>query len=117
VRPTLVTHIICNVKTLRNNPTARMTNMVMRAGVGDEFDFPGFEKLDHSKVPMWLEQLKKAQSSIRKLRARLQTLLDLESATAECRGCGAPMVGRTDKEYCKPACRQRAYRLRYTSKS
>lgn len=33
-------------------------------------------------------------------------------AVTPCEGCGAEMTGRTDRRYCSPACRQRAYRQR-----
>ncbi|WP_148045239.1 hypothetical protein [Arthrobacter oryzae] len=32
--------------------------------------------------------------------------------TYACAGCGAEMHGRTDRKYCSPACRQKAYRSR-----
>lgn len=35
-----------------------------------------------------------------------------ESVTRSCEGCGRGMEGRSDRRYCTPACRQRAYRAR-----
>lgn len=44
---------------------------------------------------------------------RIINLLKGEPAIAEeCAGCGAALVGRTDRRFCSSACRQKAYRQR-----
>ena len=37
-------------------------------------------------------------------------------SVTHCEGCGAEMTGRSDRRYCSPACRQRAYRHRELSR-
>jgi hypothetical protein len=36
----------------------------------------------------------------------------VEKTVTNCSGCGGKMTGRSDRRYCSPACRQRAYRQR-----
>lgn len=37
------------------------------------------------------------------------------AVTQQCEGCGDEMTGRSDRRYCSPACRQRAYRRRVSA--
>lgn len=36
----------------------------------------------------------------------------MKTQSVPCEGCGQPVIGRTDRRFCSPACRQRAYRQR-----
>jgi hypothetical protein len=78
-------------------PESRLAEL---AGLADRHDFD-----------MWVNQLRRAETSIRRYRKRLETLRD-GRAPRRCPVCGGPVAGRADAVYCGDVCRLRAYRDR-----
>jgi len=70
------------------------------AGLADRHDFD-----------MWVDQLRRAETSIRRHRKRLEALRD-GRVPRRCPVCGGPVAGRADAVYCGDVCRLRAYRDR-----
>lgn len=66
-------------------------------------------------VPLLLRPLRrrKRDTCSSACRAKLyKTETSVPPAVTRCEGCGTEMHGRSDRRYCSPACRQRAYRRR-----
>ena len=57
--------------------------------------------LASDRVPEWIEQLRVAESSTRKLRLRLQASLD--GTESKCAYCGKAIYARADARYCSPS--------------
>ncbi len=80
------------------------------SGLAELLDDDDYASLDPDRLEEWVTQLREVERDIRRLRLRLAH--ELNGPGAECDQCGAPVLGRTDRRYCSPACRQRAYRRR-----
>jgi hypothetical protein len=93
---------------LKNDPDRRMDNVVIMAAAS--FPEDDLALLDRALLPGWIEALKEAEASTRRLRYRLESLA--EDQARQCRTCGGPVVGRRDRVYCSHACRQRMHRER-----
>ena len=78
-------------------PESRLAEL---AGLADRHDFD-----------MWVGQLRRAETSIRRYRKRLEALRD-GCALRRCPVCGGLLAGRADAVYCGDVCRLRAYRDR-----
>lgn len=78
-------------------PESRLAEL---AGLADRADFD-----------TWVGQLRRAETSIRRYRKRLEALRD-GRAPKKCPVCGSPAAGRADAVYCGDVCRLRAYRDR-----
>jgi hypothetical protein len=52
-----------------------------------------------------------AEASIRRLRRQIEQRLD-GTVPRVCAGCGGPLAGRADRQYCSGRCRQAALRSR-----
>ena len=99
---------------LRNDPTARMTAVVVSQGI-PHAAWPDSElaKLDLSKADWWISDLRTAERTIRQLRKRLEVLQGGTAARiCPSPGCGKPVTGRADAVYCGTRCRVRAHRAR-----
>ena len=96
---------------LRNDPTARMTQVVISLGV-EHAVWPDSElaKLDLDEADWWIRELRKAERSVRQLRKRLEALQQGAARTCAAETCGKPVTGRADAVYCSTACRVRAHR-------
>jgi hypothetical protein len=66
---------------------------------------------DRDDFDMWVDQLRRAETLIRRHRKRLEALRD-GRAPRRCPACGGPVAGRADAVYCGDVCRLRAYRDR-----
>lgn len=96
----------------RNDPTARMTDIVIAVQNADGFPETDFDKLDLTNVPWLTESLAEAERSLRRLRLRLEQMVEPTTAVRRCDECRRPIAGRADQRFCSSACRQRAYRRR-----
>lgn len=91
----------------RNDPDRRMDDVVQSCGVGDDIlELIPLSQLDPERFPAWVEELTKAEASIRHLRRALA------GSSRTCAVCDVSVTGRADQVYCSPACRQRARRAR-----
>jgi hypothetical protein len=91
---------------LKNDPDRRMDKVViMAAGSFPEYDLA---LLDRALIPGWIEALKQAEASTRRLRYQLQELAQEQGR--QCWTCDGPVTGRRDRVYCSNACRQRMHR-------
>ena len=84
-----------------------MDQTVAGAGV-TEYDVRWLRQLDVE--PWWIEELVKAEQSIRRLRTQLEALAAESPRT--CARCRQPMGGRADRKYCSDRCRIEAHRSR-----
>lgn len=76
------------------------------AELADAVRLSGGEHLD-----WWIVHLRQAETSVRRLRKRMEALRDGRPSRV-CPGCGGPVTGRADAVYCGSGCRLRAYRAR-----
>ena len=85
-----------------------MTEVVTSAAVG--FPEADLQRLDRTLVRGWIDALKTAEESARRLRHQLEALDGIPARV--CPACGGLLVGRADRIYCSSRCRQRAHRGR-----
>lgn len=98
---------------LKYDPLARIGNAVNAQGVNNEWITEAdLAVVGPSLARAWADDLAARMPSIRELRRRLLAIADGAEVGEPCQVCGAPMAGRSDRAYCSPACRQRAYRRR-----
>jgi hypothetical protein len=99
---------------LKDDHTGRMESIVLHTGGGRYFDPFGPptnldpSRLDREQLPWWIENLKEAEANIRRLRGRLEAILD--GSERRCPVCDTAVTGRADQLYCGATCRQRARR-------
>lgn len=102
----------------RFDPNRAVEQTILQSGfsgaVTELMDDDAYASLDRDRLEEWIEGLREVERDLRRLRLRLTHELAEPDAGrgAECAQCGSPVLGRTDRRYCSPACRQRAYRRR-----
>jgi hypothetical protein len=69
------------------------------------------ELADREDLDAWIDDLRRAETSVRWFRKRLEALRD-GRAPGRCPVCGGVVAGRADAVYCGDGCRLRAYRGR-----
>ena len=87
-----------------------MGDIVLGAGVGpgDVREHIPLSQLDREQFPWWIDALREAEASIRRLRGQLEAVLADDGR--RCPVCDAAVTGRADRRYCGATCRQRARR-------
>ncbi len=92
---------------LKNDPDRRMDNVAAMAQA--RFPEKDLQALNHKNFEFWIEELRAGETSIRRLRKRLEALHT--KVEKQCPACGRPVVGRSDAIYCNSKCRLRAHRM------
>lgn len=100
-------------KQLRNDPDRRMHSVVINAAAS--FPAADLPHLDRGHLPNWIDGLREAEASTRRLRYQLEDML--REQERRCHACGGPVVGRRDRVYCGATCRQRGHRGHVTDEA
>ena len=66
---------------------------------------------DVKAEPWMVDELRKGEAAVRRLRRQLEQRLAGEKPRG-CARCGHPVTGRPDRKYCSDRCRQAAHQLR-----
>ena len=94
---------------LRNDPDRQLLNVVQGAGVHEVvFDRLDLSRLDREQLPRCVEELRRAETEVRRLRGRIEAFL--ADSERRCPVCDTAVTGRADQVYCGATCRQRARR-------
>ena len=64
--------------------------------------------LDPAMLDHYIAELRESETETRALWKRLASLRD--ESTRKCPVCGGPVTGRSDRVYCRAACRVKAHR-------
>lgn len=92
---------------LKNDPVKRLQATVLACPVVGELE----DDMAAAFEPWMLEHLESSAQSIRRLRQRLlQETATPTALTRRCTECSGALRGRSDQQFCSPACRQRAHR-------
>lgn len=94
----------------KNDPQRRLEKLVESVGTDV------FPAIDEVTVEPWMiEELKKAEAGVRRLRRQLEARLAAGPARL-CPRCRKPVIGRADRTYCSDGCRIAAHRRRHAPK-
>jgi len=77
-------------------------------GTRMSIDVIDYEAVDREQMPRWIDGLRQAESSLRRLRTQLEAILT--DSERRCPVCDTAVTGRADQVYCGATCRQRAHR-------
>ena len=101
-------------KQLRNDPEWQMLNTVQGSRIPEVvFDRLDLSRIDREQLPRYIDELRKGEAEVRRLRYRLEAFLD--DSERHCPVCDTAVTGRADQVYCGATCRQRARRAVVTS--
>lgn len=88
-----------------------MLRIVMGADIGTDpmvaIEMLGsLDDIDRALIPEWVAMLREAETNVRHLRQRLESL----GSERACPVCGGVVTGRADRRYCSTVCRVSAHR-------